>query len=184
MASDPVHGDGGLHERLYAVDVVDGQRRVSDVVGRQHLRHGGCGGEPRSRSPARRRWRRPRSMASQDATNVASITFPVTGARQPEPSLEPEPVSNQIEAKHQDVAYPVITAAIALGAGEDEMLTPGEAVELMGSDLFTVMDGYDATYRVSVDSAAVSGLADRATASLSRRFRPAMPRSRSPARRR
>ena len=51
-------------------------------------------------------------------------------------------------------------AAIALGAGEDEMLTPGESVELMGSDLFTVMDGYDATYRVSVDSAAVSGLAD------------------------
>ena len=69
-------------------------------------------------------------------------------------------VPNQISAKPQDVAYPAITAAIALGAGEDEMLTPGESFELMASDLFTVVDGYDATYRVSVDSAAVSGLAD------------------------
>ena len=57
------------------------------------------------------------------------------------------------------MAYPVITAAIALGAGEDEMLTPGESVELMASDLFTVMDGYTASYRVSVDSTAVSGSA-------------------------
>ena len=73
---------------------------------------------------------------------------------------EAPPDSNQISAKDQDEAYPVIMAAIAAGAGEDEMLTPGESVELMASDLFTVMDGYDATYRVSVDSAAVSGLAD------------------------
>ena len=68
-------------------------------------------------------------------------------------------VPNQISAKPQDEAYPVITAAIAAGAGEDEMLTPGESVELMASDLFTVMDGYTASYRVSVEGTAVSGSA-------------------------
>ena len=70
------------------------------------------------------------------------------------------PVPNQIEAKPQDEAYPVITAAIAAGAGEDEMLTYGESVALMASDLFTVMDGYAATYRVSVEGTAVTGSAD------------------------
>ena len=70
------------------------------------------------------------------------------------------PVPNQIEAKPQDVAYPVITAAIAAGAGEDEMLTYGESVALMASDLFTVMDGYTASYRVSVEGTAVTGSAD------------------------
>ncbi len=88
----------------------------------------------------------------QVAVAVTDTTVPVVP--------EPEPVSNQISAKDQDEAYPVIMAAIAAGAGEDEMLTPGESVELMASDLFTVMDGYTASYRVSVDSAAVSGLAD------------------------
>ena len=72
---------------------------------------------------------------------------------------EAPPVPNQISAKPQDEAYPVITAAIAAGAGDDEMLTPGESVELMASDLFTVMDGYTASYRVSVDGTAVSGSA-------------------------
>ena len=67
------------------------------------------------------------------------------------------PVPNQIEAKPQDEAYPVITAAIAAGAGEDEMLTPGESFSIMASDLFMVMEGYAATYRVSVDGTAVSG---------------------------
>ena len=69
------------------------------------------------------------------------------------------PVANQIEAKPQDEAYPVITAAIAAGAGEDEMLNPGESFSIMTSALFTVMDGYTATYRVSVDGTAVSGSA-------------------------
>ena len=73
---------------------------------------------------------------------------------------EAPPVPNQIEAKPQDEAYPVITAAIAAGAGEDEMLTYGESVELMASDLFTVMDGYTASYRVSVEGTAVTGSAD------------------------
>ena len=70
---------------------------------------------------------------------------------------EAPPVGNEIEAKPQDEAYPVITAAIAAGAGEDEMLNPGESVSIMASDLFTVMDGYDATYRVLVDGTAVTG---------------------------
>ena len=66
---------------------------------------------------------------------------------------------NQISAKSQDEAYPVITGAIAEGAGEDEMLTPGESFSIMTSDLFTVMEGYTASYRVSVDGTAVTGSA-------------------------
>ena len=128
---------------------------------------------------------------SATLTANESVTVVATGRRQrphagrgdrdTRSPISREPVSNQIEAKHQDVAYPVITAAIALGAGEDEMLTPGESVELMGSDLFTVMDGYDATYRVSVDGAAVSGLADGDSISVTA-VSAGVPRSRSPAR--
>ena len=54
----------------------------------------------------------------------------------------------------------MITGAIEAGAG-DEGLNPGESFSVMASDLFTVMEGYDATYGVSVDgdaaSASVSG---------------------------
>ena len=103
--------------------------------------------------------------ANESVTVVATgdgisglLQVEVTVTAAPEP--DPEPIPNPISAKPEDEAYPVIMAAIAAGAGDDEMLTPGESVELMGSALFTVMDGYDATYRVSVDSAAVSGLAD------------------------
>ena len=70
--------------------------------------------------------------------------------------VAPEP-ENTIAPKSEEDAYPVITAAIAAGAGEDEMLTPGESFEIMASDLFMVMEGYAATYRVSVDGTAVSG---------------------------
>ena len=47
-------------------------------------------------------------------------------------------------------------AAIATGAGEDEMLTYGESFSLMASDLFDVMEGYAAVYAVEVDGDAVS----------------------------
>ena len=50
----------------------------------------------------------------------------------------------------------MITAAIATGAGEDEMLTYGESFSLMASDLFDVMEGYAAVYAVEVDGDAVS----------------------------
>ena len=158
MASDLFDVMEG-YAAVYAVEV-DGDAVSASVSGDSVSVTAGAAGEAKVTITGTAKMAASSFVASQDATNVASITFPVTVEAEPEPEPEPEPVSNQIEAKHQDVAYPVITAAIALGAGEDEMLTPGESVELMGSDLFTVMDGYDATYRVSVDSAAVSGLAD------------------------
>ena len=71
--------------------------------------------------------------------------------------VEPEP-TNTIEPKSQDEAYPVITGAIEMGAGEDG-LNPGESFSVMASALFTVMDGYTAGYSASVDG-------DAATASV------------------
>ena len=68
--------------------------------------------------------------------------------------VEPEP-TNTIEPKSQDEAYPVITGAIEMGAGEDG-LNPGESFSVMASALFTVMDGYTASYSASVDGAAAT----------------------------
>ena len=67
--------------------------------------------------------------------------------------------AKKIEPKATDVAYPAITAAIAAGAGDDEKLNPGEMVEIMTDDLFTVAANYTATYSVSVDGDAVSASA-------------------------
>ena len=96
-------------------------------------------------------------QADQSVSNVASITFPVEVVDIPEPPMEDR---NAIEPKSEDDAYPVITGAMEAGAG-DEGLNPGESFSVMASDLFTVMEGYDATYGVSVDgdaaSASVSG---------------------------
>ena len=64
----------------------------------------------------------------------------------------------QIQPKDNDVAYPVITDAIAAGAGDDG-LNPGETVEITTSELFTLMDGYTASYGVSVEGDQVSASA-------------------------
>ena len=76
-----------------------------------------------------------------------------------EAPVEPEP-GNTIEPKSEEDAYPVITGAIEMGAG-DEGLNPGESFSVPASDLFTVTDGYTASYSASVDgdaaSASVSG---------------------------
>ena len=72
--------------------------------------------------------------------------------------VEPEP-GNTIEPKSEDEAYPVITSAIE-GAAGDDGLNPGESFSVMASALFTVMDGYTASYSASVDG-------DAATASAS-----------------
>ena len=93
----------------------------------------------------------------QTTSNVASITFPVEVVAVPEPPVEDK---NPIEAKPQDDAYPIITTAIEAGAG-DEGLNPGESVMVDATGLFTVMEGYTATYAASVEgdaaSASVSG---------------------------
>ena len=64
----------------------------------------------------------------------------------------------KIAPKAEADAYPPIMAAIEAGAGE-EGLNPGETITIMTSDLFTVMDGYTASYGVSVDGDSVSGSA-------------------------
>ena len=64
--------------------------------------------------------------------------------------------TKKIEPKAEADAYPPITEAIEAGAGE-EGLNPGESFSVMTSDLFTVMDGYTASYGVSVDGDSVSG---------------------------
>ena len=154
MASDLFDVMEG-YAAVYAVEV-DGDAVSASVSGDSVSVMAGAAGEAKVTITGTAKMAASSFDASQDATNVASITFPVTVA---EPAPEPVPALNQISAKPQDEAYPVITAAIAAGAGEDEMLTPGESVELMASDLFTVMDGYTASYRVSVDGTAVSGSA-------------------------
>ena len=60
-----------------------------------------------------------------------------------------------IAPKPEDEAYPKITAAMEAGAGE-EGLNPGEMFEVMTSDLFTVTDGYTASYSASVEGDAIS----------------------------
>ncbi len=71
----------------------------------------------------------------------------------------------QIQPKDNDVAYPVITDAIAAGAGDDG-LNPGETVEITTSELFTLMDGYTASYGVSVEGDAVSASASGSTVTI------------------
>ena len=93
-------------------------------------------------------------QAEQTVSNVASITFPVMVVE-----VEvPEPSGNAIEPKSEDEAYPIITGAIE-GAAGDDGLNPGESFSVMASALFTVMDGYTASYSASVDG-------DAATASV------------------
>ena len=81
-------------------------------------------------------------QAEQTVSNVASITFPVEVVDVPEPPVED---MNAIEAKSEDDAYPVITGAIEAGAGE-EGFNPGESAMVDAADLFTVMEGYTASY--------------------------------------
>ena len=93
-------------------------------------------------------------LPDQTVSNVASITFPVMVVE-----VEvPEPSGNAIEPKSEDEAYPIITGAIE-GAAGDDGLNPGESFSVMASALFTVMDGYTASYSASVDG-------DAATASV------------------
>ena len=76
-----------------------------------------------------------------------------------EAPVDPAP-SNTIVPKAEGDAYPVITGAIEGAAGADG-LNPGESFSVPASDLFTVTDGYTASYSASVDgdaaSASVSG---------------------------
>ena len=91
-------------------------------------------------------------QAEQSVSNVASITFPVEVVAVPEP---PEEDKNAIEAMPEDEAYPIITGAIDAGAG-DEGFNPGESATIDAAELFTVMEGYTASYAADVDGDAAS----------------------------
>ena len=63
--------------------------------------------------------------------------------------------AKKVEPKAEADAYPMIRAAL----GKDPQTTvmnPGESGTIMTSDLFTVMDGYTASYGVSVEGGAAS----------------------------
>ena len=70
--------------------------------------------------------------------------------------------ATKITPKASTADYEALMAAIAAGGGEDGVVNPGETVTLMTSDLFDVMDGYTASYGVSVegDSASASASGD------------------------
>ena len=90
----------------------------------------------------------------------------------PETSTSPAVLSLYIEdetakkitPKASEADYAALMAAIAAGGGDDGV-NPGDTVTLMTSDLFDVMDGYTASYGVSVegDSASASASGDAVT---------------------
>ena len=73
--------------------------------------------------------------------------------------------TKKITPKATDADYDRIKAAIAAGGG-DEGLNPGDTVTLMTSDLFDLMDGYMASYGVSVDGDSVSASASGETVTI------------------
>ena len=72
--------------------------------------------------------------------------------------------TKKITPKASEADYAALMAAITAGGGDDGV-NPGDTVTLMTSDLFDVMDGYTASYGVSVegDSASASASGDTVT---------------------
>ena len=70
--------------------------------------------------------------------------------------------TKKITPKASEADYAALMAAIAAGGGEDGV-NPGDTVTIMTSDLFTLADGYTASYGVSVEgdsaNASASGAA-------------------------
>ena len=72
--------------------------------------------------------------------------------------------AKKIEPKASAADYEALMAAIAAGGGDDGV-NPGDTVTIMTSDLFTLADGYTASYGVSVegDSASASASGEAVT---------------------
>ena len=72
--------------------------------------------------------------------------------------------AKKIEPKASEADYDALKAVIA-EAGGDDGVNPGDTVTIMTSDLFDVMDGYTASYGVSVegDSASASASGESVT---------------------
>ena len=87
-------------------------------------------------------------VASGSGIDGRQVSIAVSVMDNDEAPGEPEP-TNSIEANSQDDAYPIIDGRHRqLGAGE-EGFNPGEHAAMVdAADLFTVMDGYTASYAV------------------------------------
>ena len=72
--------------------------------------------------------------------------------------------TKKITPKASEADYAALMAAIAAGGGDDGV-NPGDTVTVMTSDLFTLADGYTASYGVSVegDSASASASGEAVT---------------------
>ena len=72
--------------------------------------------------------------------------------------------AKKIAPKASEADYATLMAAIAAGGGDDGV-NPGDTITVTTSDLFTVTDGYTASYGVSVegDSASASASGDAVT---------------------
>ena len=72
--------------------------------------------------------------------------------------------AKKITPKSSEADYAALMAAIAAGGGDDGV-NPGDTVTVMTSDLFDVMEGYTASYGVSVegDSASASASGEAVT---------------------
>ena len=61
-----------------------------------------------------------------------------------------------VEPKSQKEVEDAIYAAKEAGMGDDDMLNPGEMIEIMGTDLFTPAEGVTLTYTAESDMSAVA----------------------------
>ena len=107
---------------------------------------------------------------SDDDVGMESLMFDavVTGDSANGPGTRPSPAvlslyiedatEKKITPKATDADYDALKAVIA-EAGGDDGVNPGDTVTVMTSDLFDVMDGYMASYGVSVDGDSVSASA-------------------------
>ena len=77
-------------------------------------------------------------------TSIGTFTIPIM-----------DETAKKVAPQSEADAYPKIMAAMEAGAGEDG-LNPGESFMVMTADLFTVTEGYEASYKASVDGEAVS----------------------------
>ena len=84
------------------------------------------------------------SNGTETRTSGGALSLEITDATE-----------KKIEPKATDDAYPSITGPMNAAAGDDG-LNPGESFEVMTGDLFTVMEGYTASYGASVSGSAVS----------------------------
>ena len=93
------------------------------------------------------------NMANGPGSSTGMFSIPIT-----------DDTTKKIAPKATEADYDRIKDAIAAGGG-DEGLNPGDTVTLMTSDLFDLMEGYTASYGVSVegDSASASASGEAVT---------------------